>query len=88
MSDLLVTMRGMGKRIKEILAALDLVIMDLERLRPATCQAAVEQNWNLRKLQVARRLVVEAAGRPAAFRRKAGKSSQEGGRTPVRLRVE
>ncbi len=51
----------MDQRFKEIIAAADLIIGSWERIRPPTCQDAVELNWKLRKLHIARELIADIA---------------------------
>ena len=54
----------MDERLKEIIAAVDLILGDLDRVKPATCQDAVEMNWRLRKLSLARGLLQDTYDSP------------------------
>lgn len=49
----------MDQRFKEIVAATDIIIADWERVRPPTCHDAVELNWRLRRLQIAREVLAD-----------------------------
>jgi len=82
----------MDQRFKEIIAAADLIIVDWERVRPPTCLDAVEMNWKLRKLHIARDLLADIASdqihsHPNTSHRPEF-ASHAAGRMPYRRRVE
>lgn len=82
----------MDQRFKEIIAAADLIIGDWERVRPPTCLDAVELNWKLRKLHIARELLADIASEQIRSHPNTSQRSelagQGAGRTLYRRRVE
>lgn len=78
----------MDHRFKEIIAATDLLIAEWERARPPTCQDAVELNWKLRKLQIARGLLVDVAATEPVSHSRTNYGATTRALRPYRARVE
>jgi hypothetical protein len=79
----------MDQRFKEIIAAADLIIGDWERVRPPTCLDAVELNWKLRKLHIARELLADIASEQIRSHPHTREfAGHGGGRALYRRRVE
>lgn len=82
----------MEQRLREITAAVDLILDELERIRPATCQDAVDLNWRIRKLAIARGLMADSLSgiRRASSGRSAPQRHRTGGLGELRrtVRVE